>query len=153
MSLALHSISVRQRRGRQDTIDGEQSDEGEDEDEPDDADETGAALGEISETADDGGEEQVEEPAPPPSEEKKIGRKRVQRQERMLVGLRSPFSHGREKIQVTLFFYRSLTNRGVRRLSTPSSSRAGTSSSSSYLFVWKIAADIWPHTSTSWQNS
>ena len=65
--------------GRQDTIDGEQSDE--DNDEPTEA---GLALDEIGETADDTVEDQGEERTPQPSE-KKIKRKCVQRQERMLV--------------------------------------------------------------------
>lgn len=66
-----------QRRGRQDTVDGEHSDEGEDE-----VDETTVSLEEIGETTDDAGEEQT----PPPGEKMKTERKRVQRQERMLVG-------------------------------------------------------------------
>ena len=72
-----------QRRGRQDTTDGELSEEREDVDEPDNA---GPVLEEIDETADDDDEEQVEDHMPNPSGEKKIKRKRVQRQERMPVG-------------------------------------------------------------------
>ena len=72
-----------QRRGRQDTTDGELSEEREDVDEPDNA---GPVLEEIDETADDDDEEQVEDHMPKPSGEKKIKRKRVQRQERMPVG-------------------------------------------------------------------
>ena len=65
--------------GRQDTNDGEQSDE-----EKDEPTETGLALDDIGETADDAVEDQGVEHAPQPSE-KKIKRKCVQRQERMLV--------------------------------------------------------------------
>ena len=73
-----------QRRGRQDTVDSEQSNE----DGEDQMDEAGAALEEIGETADDDpGEEQGEEHTSPPSAEKKIERKRVQRQDCMPVGV------------------------------------------------------------------
>ena len=68
-----------QRGGRQDTIDGEQSDE-----EKDEPTEAGLVLDEIGETADDTVEDQSVEHTPQPSE-KKIKRKCVQRQERMLV--------------------------------------------------------------------
>ena len=65
--------------GRQDTNDDEQSDE-----EKDEPTEAGLALDEIGETADDTVEDQGEEGTPPRSE-KKIKRRQVQRQERMLV--------------------------------------------------------------------